>query len=142
MCCGSFADLAKQSRKNRGGVSEVGNINFSILLFVFCVGFLFFTFYFTGAREMCEAYLYVFQKYTLYTANMGVWRQVWLLPYSYPEARAFGGRRWWLAKAQLTLRTRLSTFTSHDNYTKFTYTTIRRQKGHFWLVRGIPGTSH
>ena len=41
---GFSADLAKQWRKIRGGVSEVGKTDFSILLFVFCVVFLFFLF--------------------------------------------------------------------------------------------------
>ena len=37
-----FADLVRQWRQIRGGGSEVGRNNFSILLFVLCVAFLFF----------------------------------------------------------------------------------------------------
>ena len=39
VCVGFFADLAKQWRKKIGGVSEAGEIEFSIVLFVFCVLF-------------------------------------------------------------------------------------------------------
>ena len=51
VCGGFFANLAKQRRKNCGGVSAVGKTDFSILIVVFCVVFLFFLLFHWRARD-------------------------------------------------------------------------------------------
>ena len=69
VCGGPFANLAKQWRKNRGGISEVRKTDFSILFLVFCVVFLFFSFHFAGA-DCGKCFFRFKQSYTYtYTAK-------------------------------------------------------------------------